>query len=115
MLSPEQSPLRLLLYGNMTSWRIAQLEDLRELSASQWHEPLNIEDGWMVAVFGGDPGELPTASASSGPRKPMITYGSTTRDLDGENDGYEPSIPLKLKVFYKNLWRWKKNLKETPQ
>ena len=89
MLSPEQSPLRLLLYGNLTSWRIAQLEDLREMSASQWHEPLNIEDDWMVAVFGGDPGELPTASASSGPRKPMV---QRLQDLDEESDGYEPSI-----------------------
>ena len=42
----------------------------------------------MVAVFGGDPGELPTASASSGMKKPMV---QRLPELDVESDGYEPS------------------------
>ena len=73
VLSEDQAHLRLLVYGNIGSWRLAEIEDLRELSFSQWNEPLNIEDDWLIAIFGTDPEGKESSSSSA-----SKTYGSTT-------------------------------------
>ena len=40
VLTLEQAPLRLLIQGSVMRWTIGKMEDLRELSASQIHEPM---------------------------------------------------------------------------
>jgi len=71
-LTVEAAPLRLLMRGNIESWNPHAVEDLRELSLSQWHEPLNLEDDWLVALFGKDPAKASEASSSSSPSKLAI-------------------------------------------
>eukprot|EP00435_Cladocopium_sp_Y103_P023123 s172_g5.t1 len=48
-LTVDAAPLRLLMRGSVESWSLQAVEDLRELSLSQWHEPLNLEDDWLIA------------------------------------------------------------------
>eukprot|EP00435_Cladocopium_sp_Y103_P007263 s3374_g2.t1 len=94
-LAVEEAPLRLLLRGNVNSWNISQMEDLRELSLSQWNEPINIEDDWLIAIFGSDiPVEGPLPSSSS---RPSIA-SKDAKDLIGDDvsEGYEPSIADEL-------------------
>ena len=45
------------------------LEDLREMSAGQSYRPIELEDDWMLAVFGADPGSPEPASSSSTRRR----------------------------------------------
>ena len=40
------------------------MKDLRDMSASQWHEPMELDD-WMVAIFGGDQQVEPSESTAS--------------------------------------------------
>ena len=39
-------------------------EDLRELSNAQWHEPLELDDDWLIAFFGTDPSDNGQAASS---------------------------------------------------
>ena len=68
------APLRLLMRGNVESWNLQAVQDLRlrELSLSRWHEPLNLEDFWLIALFGKDPAKAGEASSSSTPSKLAI-------------------------------------------
>jgi len=58
--------------GNVESWNLQAVQDLRELSLSRWHEPLNLEDDWLIALFGKDPAKAGEASSSSTPSKLAI-------------------------------------------
>ena len=69
-LSVEQVPLRILLRGDSNHWRVLPAEDLREISMSQWREPLSIEEDWFVALFGGDSMETPQPSSTTTSAKP---------------------------------------------
>ena len=64
-LTVDAVPLRLLMRGNVESWNLQAVEDLRELSLSQWHEPINLEDDLMIALFGKDPSQVDEAFSSS--------------------------------------------------
>ena len=83
-MTVEEAPLRLLLRGTVESWKMDQIEDLRELSLSQWNSPVNLEEDWMVAIFGKEVEEQPTSSSSSRSKQP--------KDDDQESLGYDPSI-----------------------
>ena len=65
VLALEKAPLRLLVRGGIDRWTIMQIEDLRELSASQWHEPMDLDDDWMIALFGSDKSQSQEGSSSS--------------------------------------------------
>ena len=65
VLTLEQAPLRLLIQGSVMRWTIGRLEDLRELSASQIHEPMELDDDWMVAIFGNDTTQKDESASSS--------------------------------------------------
>eukprot|EP00435_Cladocopium_sp_Y103_P050277 s1264_g15.t1 len=86
-LSTEQAPIRILLRGDINHWRVLPAEDLREISMSQWHEPLSIEEDWVVALFGSDSLEAPQPASSSAIAKP-----DQRRDDDVASEGYDPSI-----------------------
>ena len=92
-MTVEEAPLRLLLRGAVESWKMDQIEDLRELSLSQWNSPVNLEEDWMVAIFGKDAEEQPTTSSTSSrskqPRGPMMW----------SLKGYDPSIGDELEVL----------------
>ena len=91
-MTVEEAPLRLLLRGTVESWKMDQIEDLRELSLSQWNSPVNLEEDWMVAIFGKDAEEQPTTSSTSSRSK-------QPRDDDVESQGYDPSIGDELEVL----------------
>ena len=62
----ESGYLRLMLRGQMWSWKMFPVEDLREMSNHQWHEPTDIDMDWLVTLFGTDPQEeAPPAAPSS--------------------------------------------------
>ena len=90
-LAVEEAPIRLLLRGNVNSWKISQPEDLRELSLSQWNEPINIEEDWLVAIFGSD---APDKGSSSSSSTRAAGGFKDAKDLipDDQSEGYEPSI-----------------------
>ena len=92
VLLVEKAPIRLLIRGNIEHWHIGKMEDLRELSASQWHEPLDLEMDWLVAIFGSDLKEKEAASSSSSsssrPKAPA------TKDKDAEDIQDLDTIPV---------------------
>jgi hypothetical protein len=62
----ESGYLRLMLRGQMWSWKMFPVEDLREMSNHQWHEPTDIDMDWLVTLFETDPQEeAPPAAPSS--------------------------------------------------
>ena len=61
----EEAPLRLIIKGPVSKWTVGKIEDLREMSASQWHEPIHLEEDWLVAVFGDDSEEKKKETTSS--------------------------------------------------
>ena len=78
-LSVDEAPLRLLLRGSIESWKIGQVEDLRTLSLSQWHEPIELDEDWLIAFFGADPEGEPTTSSSASSIKAI-------KDKDADDD-----------------------------
>lgn len=48
----EDGYLRLMMRGSTWSWRMLPIEDLRELSNHQWHEPTELEEDWLITLFG---------------------------------------------------------------
>ena len=80
VLHLQDAPVRVLLQGNAGVWQIGRMEDLREMSASQWHEPIDVEQDWMVAIFGAEKSEQ-SSSSSARPKKEI-----TERALEEEDD-----------------------------
>ena len=65
VLQLQEAPVRVLLQGDVGVWQVGRMEDLREMSASQWHEPVNVDQDWMVAIFGAEKTETSSSSSSS--------------------------------------------------
>ena len=68
-LTVDQAPLRILISGSIRQWTLSEVEDLREMSAGQSYCPIELEDDWLIAVFGADPGSSEPASSSSSRRQ----------------------------------------------
>ncbi len=68
-LTVDQAPLRILISGSVRQWTLSEWEDLREMSAGQSYCPIELEDDWLIAVFGADPGSREPSSSSSSTRK----------------------------------------------
>ena len=90
-MTVDAAPLRLLMRGNVESWNLQAVEDLRELPLSQWHEPLNLEDDWLAAVFGKDPADQAQASSSASCARPAIK-DKVDSDDDDKSDGRQVAI-----------------------
>eukprot|EP00435_Cladocopium_sp_Y103_P048511 s541_g14.t1 len=70
----EDGYLRLMIRGGIWSWRMLPIEDLREMSNHQWHEATELEDDWLITLFGKDPSDTSSSSASSSSaRRPLPT------------------------------------------
>ena len=80
VLQLQDAPVRVLLQGNVGVWQVGGMEDLREMSASQWHEPVDVEQDWMVAIFGAEKTEQ-SSSSSARPKKEI-----TERALEEEDN-----------------------------
>ena len=94
-LTVEEAPLRILIRGNIGSWKVGPIQDLRTLEASQIYEALDIGDEWLVAIFGKDvdppeEDDLPEPASSSKTRSPKIPDDKL--DFDDGSDGYSPSV-----------------------
>ena len=90
VLTLEQAPLRLLVQGSVMRWTIGKMEDLRELSASQIHEPMELDDDWMVAIFGNDPNKKETTSSSSTAVVPVDQLNEDQEEPAGDLVPLEP-------------------------
>ena len=94
-LTVEEAPLRMMIRGHIGSWRIGPVQDLRSLDMSQWHEPLDVGDDWLIAIFGHEVGiddaEDEPASASS--KEPKI---SDDKLHIPDEDDYSPMTPLNM-------------------
>ena len=75
----------------MSKAGLQAVEDLRELPLSQWHEPLNLEDDWLAAVFGKDPADQAQASSSASSARPAIK-DKVDSDDDDKSDGRQVAI-----------------------
>ena len=89
VLTVEKAPLRLLVRGGTHLWTIGQIEDLRELSAGQWHEPMDLDDDdWLVTIFGSDvQKEQETSSTSSSSRPVPALQDRQAADGDQQDQG----------------------------
>ena len=63
-LKADEAFLRLMVRGKIESWRLLPMEDLRELSHHQCHEPVDFDEDWLVCIFG----SYPPASSSRSPQ-----------------------------------------------
>jgi len=80
--------LRLIIKGSAEKWSIGKIEDLREMSASQWHEPIDLEEDWLAAIFGSDPEFAKTSSSSS-----SLVPVQPAKDDDETQDGELAQLP----------------------
>ena len=64
----EQCPFQCLTIGTLEFWRMHSVEDLREMSLHQWHEPIDVDEAWVIAMFG--PGLA--AAEKWGPLLPLL-------------------------------------------
>ena len=69
VLQLQDAPVRDLLQGDVGVWQVGRIQDLREMSASQWHEPVNVDQDWMVAIFGAEKAEQSSSSSREKPKK----------------------------------------------
>ena len=96
VFTTEQCPLRCLVIGSLEAWRLHEVEDLRELSLGQWHEPIDVDEAWLIAFFGAPPGSEPASSSSPeapAQRANAVPPGSRPPEKSGEEDarGREPA------------------------
>ena len=82
-LTMEEAPLRLIIKGSTSKWTIGRIEDLREMSASQWHEPIDLEEDWLVAVFGDDSEEKKKGTTSSSSSTALVPVADA-EDAEGD-------------------------------
>ena len=62
------SYLRLHVYGTVKDWKIMPLHDLREMSHSQIHQAIDIDD-WLITIYGVETAAVPAPSTpASRPR-----------------------------------------------
>ena len=92
VLQLQDAPVRDLLQSDVGVWQVGRMEDLREMSASQWHEPVNVDQGWMVAIFGAEKAEPSSSSSREKPKKDDVEQGQEEEDLpdifdEGERPG----------------------------
>ncbi|CAK8997028.1 Potassium voltage-gated channel subfamily H member 6 (Ether-a-go-go-related gene potassium channel 2) (ERG-2) (Eag-related protein 2) (Ether-a-go-go-related protein 2) (Voltage-gated potassium channel subunit Kv11.2) [Durusdinium trenchii] len=66
-LKAEEAFLRLMVRGNVEAWRLLPVEDLRELSHHQCHEPVDFDEDWLICIFG----HYPSSSSSRNPAPPL--------------------------------------------
>ena len=66
-LRAEEAFLRLMIRGNIEAWRVLPMEDLRELSHHQCHEPVDFDEDWLICIFG----HYPSSSSSRNPEPPL--------------------------------------------
>ena len=67
----EDCYLQMMIRGNIWGWRMLPLEDLREMSNHQWHEATELEDDWLITLFGKDPNDTSTSASSSSSTRPL--------------------------------------------
>jgi len=82
-LTMEEAPLRLIIKGSTSKWTIGRIEDLQEMSASQWHEPIDLEEDWLVAVFGDDTEEKKKGTTSSSSSTALVPVADA-EDAEGD-------------------------------
>ena len=99
VLRIEDGHLRLMLRGNIWRWRMLQPEDLRELSNHQWHEPTDIDEDWLITLFGTESEssveESKGASSSSTAKSSPSTPARTSRRA--------PATPAEAEEFAEPL------------
>ncbi|CAK9111867.1 Retrovirus-related Pol polyprotein from transposon RE2 (Retro element 2) (AtRE2) [Includes: Protease RE2 [Durusdinium trenchii] len=68
-LRPDSAFLRLMIRGTIAQWRMMPIEDLRDLSHSQCHEPVDFDEDWLICFFGVYP-SLPSRPKAAVPSTP---------------------------------------------
>ena len=68
-LRPDSAFLRLMIRGTIAQWRMMLIEDLRDLSHSQCHEPVDFDEDWLICFFGVYP-SLPSRPKAAVPDTP---------------------------------------------
>ena len=96
-LTVDQAPLRILISGSIRQWTLSEVEDLREMSAGQSYSPIELEDDWLIAVFGGDPGVAESSTSSTSRRqkekeKKQEDEIGIAKDLEDLIDQEDPEV-----------------------
>ena len=79
--------------GDTCNWKLLPLEDLREMSNHQWHEPTDVDQDWLVTVFGTLAGQVEeAASASSSKSAKGIGSLSERKKPDPEEEHLEAPL-----------------------
>ena len=86
----ESGYLRLMMRGDIKNWKMLPPEDLRELSNAQWHEPLELDDDWLIAFFGTDPSDNGQAASSKPPSKGKSSVDRLEELLEESPQPFEP-------------------------